>query len=557
MAALSTDLSEWAAHRRAVVFTVSRRVPGVDPELAASRGLEALCREIVAHGAVDEPVAFWSRAAVDAALAMVKEAAAAPRFSLPAVLGTLPAGPARTLTAPVARALDFERLQTAMEKLPTQEQELLWDRHVQGTPVERIASRVGVLPYAARRRLRRAENRLAAGFAEAHALSAEDQLCRSTRAAMHDYIRHRLLPRRQRRFEDHMTSCSGCTRAFVDVRESYWMLRAAAPVLLLGTAAASQAGSLVAGAAAGATGAAAVGVVAGKASGAGLGGLVADVGHKVVVAVRSVITDPVGITAALVGGVVVTSAGVTGLAYQADALTLPFVDPPTAVQPAPDRTEAAATPSEDPAAQVGGPVADPAVTPAPPGEALPAPLPLPSVAASLGVELGTELVDVEAGVGVGLDDGTLEANVTVRASGSLLALAYKIVPLDDAVVKAVKVNEDLAVITKVGGFYYVIPLKGVVAPGSVEATVTLVGPGGAGVDLSAVSPREAEQLGLADLITALLGSPDGKGGLLGGVGGVLDGTEKTVDGVVGGVTDTVTGTTDTVGELTDALTGKN
>jgi hypothetical protein len=74
-------------------------------------------------------------------------------------------------------------------------------------------------------RLRRAEERLAGAFAAAHARSVNRPECRTTRAAMHDYVKGRLLPGRQRRLEVHMNGCGECTRAFVDMREVPWMLR--------------------------------------------------------------------------------------------------------------------------------------------------------------------------------------------------------------------------------------------------------------------------------------------------------------------------------------------
>ncbi|MFI6428395.1 zf-HC2 domain-containing protein [Promicromonospora sp. NPDC050880] len=46
--------------------------------------------------------------------------------------------------------------------------------------------------------------------------------CRSTRAAMHDYLTRRLQPRRQRRFETHLDRCADCIRAFIDIREISW-----------------------------------------------------------------------------------------------------------------------------------------------------------------------------------------------------------------------------------------------------------------------------------------------------------------------------------------------
>lgn len=298
MTVTSADLSQWAAHRRAVVFTISRRVPGIDPELAASRGLELLCLELVKRGHVTDPVTFWSTAAVNAALEMAHEEPAPGDQA------------ARTevMTAPVRRALDFEVLSTAMERLPAGEQQILWDHHVGSRPVAAIADEIGVLPYAAKRRLRRAENRLANSFAETHTGIADDAECKATRASMHDFVRHRLLPRRRQQVEDHMVQCAGCTRAFVDVRESYWMLRAAAPVLLLGTATAAKTSTAAA---------AGAGLAA---TSAGVGGWLATLGTHAVLTVRSALTDPVSLTATVAGGLFLTTAVTTEVASDAGAV---------------------------------------------------------------------------------------------------------------------------------------------------------------------------------------------------------------------------------------------
>lgn len=85
------DIASWAAHRRAVVHTVGRRVPFVDPEVAASRGLATLCARIVADGAVDRPADVWCEAAEDAALAMLRETIlAAARQVRPATADDMP-----------------------------------------------------------------------------------------------------------------------------------------------------------------------------------------------------------------------------------------------------------------------------------------------------------------------------------------------------------------------------------------------------------------------------------------------------------------------------------
>jgi hypothetical protein len=104
-----------------------------------------------------------------------------------------------------------------------------------------------------------------------------------------------------------MVQCPGCTRAFVDVRESYWMLRAAAPVLLLGAATAAQTSTVVAAAGAGV-------------AGAGIGGGLATLGTRVVLTVRSALTDPVSLTATVAGGLFITTAVTTGVAGGAGAI---------------------------------------------------------------------------------------------------------------------------------------------------------------------------------------------------------------------------------------------
>ncbi|PUB27577.1 putative zinc finger protein [Promicromonospora sp. AC04] len=52
--------------------------------------------------------------------------------------------------------------------------------------------------------------------------------CRSTRAAMHDYLNRRLPPDRENHLEVHLDGCAACIRAFIDIREVSWKRRAAA-----------------------------------------------------------------------------------------------------------------------------------------------------------------------------------------------------------------------------------------------------------------------------------------------------------------------------------------
>ena len=50
--------------------------------------------------------------------------------------------------------------------------------------------------------------------------SLHEPECRTTRAALHDYLARRLLPSRRRRVEAHLDGCGECTRAFIDVRQA-------------------------------------------------------------------------------------------------------------------------------------------------------------------------------------------------------------------------------------------------------------------------------------------------------------------------------------------------
>jgi RNA polymerase sigma factor (sigma-70 family) len=214
---------DWVVHRSNVVRSVAARVPGIDAEEAASRALEKMVRIASTGTTIDDPAPYWRRAAVNEAISMTREAGR----THPVEDDTLD-----RLTPPMAGAeLDAERhaditmLRTALSDLADDDRQLLLERHVHDRAVSDIATHLGVRPHAVTMRLRRAEERLAGAFAAAHAQGVNEPECRTTRAAMHDYLKGRLLPRRQQRLEVHMDGCPECTRAFVDVREVSWMLR--------------------------------------------------------------------------------------------------------------------------------------------------------------------------------------------------------------------------------------------------------------------------------------------------------------------------------------------
>ncbi|MFI2486388.1 zf-HC2 domain-containing protein [Promicromonospora kroppenstedtii] len=249
-AARALEIDDWVVHRPNVVRSVAARVPGIDAEEATSRALEKMVRIVSTGGTIDDPAPYWRRAAVNEAISMTRETGR----SRPVEDDTLAA-----LTPPVAGAeLDAERqadvsmLRAALSDLADDDREILLDRHVRDMAVADIAGHLGVRPHAVTMRLRRAEERLAGAFAAAHAQEVNEPECRATRAAMHDYLKDRLLPRRRGRVEAHMDGCGECTRAFVDVREVSWMLRDLGQHLVAGAVATGALGAAVAGAGAGA-----------------------------------------------------------------------------------------------------------------------------------------------------------------------------------------------------------------------------------------------------------------------------------------------------------------
>jgi hypothetical protein len=67
-----------------------------------------------------------------------------------------------------------------------------------------------------------------AGAAPRVARAVTGPECRSTRAAMHDYLGRHLPPRRARHLELHLDGCAECIRAFIDIREASWARRTVA-----------------------------------------------------------------------------------------------------------------------------------------------------------------------------------------------------------------------------------------------------------------------------------------------------------------------------------------
>jgi DNA-directed RNA polymerase specialized sigma24 family protein len=216
-------IDDWVVHRPNVVRSVAARVPGIEAEEATGRALEKMVRIVSTGGSIDDPAPYWRRAAVNEAISMTRAAGR----TKPVEDDTLD-GLARPIAGgelDAERQADVSMLRTALSDLADDDREILLDRHVHDKAVTHIAAGLDVRPHAVTMRLRRAEEHLAGAFAAAHARAVNEPGCRTTRAAMHDYLKGRLLPRRQRRLEVHMNGCGECTRAFIDVREVSWMLR--------------------------------------------------------------------------------------------------------------------------------------------------------------------------------------------------------------------------------------------------------------------------------------------------------------------------------------------
>ncbi|WP_129788302.1 RNA polymerase sigma factor [Promicromonospora panici] len=251
-------VDDWIAHRPGIVRSVAARVPGIDAEEATSRALEKMVRIVSTGGTINDPAPYWRRAAVNEAISMTREAGRAHPVEDDTLDGLTP--PAAGAELDAERLADVTMLRTALSDLADDDRQILLERHVHDKAVTDIATGLGVRPHAVTMRLRRAEERLAGAFAAAHAQAVNEPECRTTRAAMHDYLKGRLLPRRQRRLEVHMDGCTECTRAFIDVREVSWMLRDYGQHLI--------GGALVTGTVGGATAGTGIAVGAGVAVGA-------------------------------------------------------------------------------------------------------------------------------------------------------------------------------------------------------------------------------------------------------------------------------------------------
>ncbi|WP_454855079.1 zf-HC2 domain-containing protein [Promicromonospora soli] len=256
-AARALQIDDWVVHRPNVVRSVAARVPGIDAEEATSRALEKMVRIVSTGATIDDPAPYWRRAAVNEAISMTREAGRARPVEDDTLDGLTPPVAGAELDA--ERQADVSMLRTALSDLGDDDRQILLDRHVHDKAVTDIATGLGVRPHAVTMRLRRAEERLAGAFAAAHAQAVNEPECRTTRAAMHDYLKGRLLPRRQQRLEVHMDGCAECTRAFIDVREVSWMLRDYGQHIVAGAVATGALGAVVGAGAAGAAGGGAAG----------------------------------------------------------------------------------------------------------------------------------------------------------------------------------------------------------------------------------------------------------------------------------------------------------
>ncbi|GAA4835206.1 hypothetical protein GCM10023221_10180 [Luteimicrobium xylanilyticum] len=224
------DTSDWAQHRPRVVAAVASAVRGVDPEEAASRALVKMLRLADDGVTFDAPLAYWRRAAVNEGYSLAREASRARPVEDEVLTELAPAVP-DVAALETERQADVDMLRRALDGLTGADRDLLWSRHVDERSVTAIAEELDVRPHAVTVRLRRAEERLAEGFAAAHAALTDEAGCRAARAGMHGYLKGRLSARRRRELEQHVDGCAACTRAFIDVREVSWGLKAIAPWL--------------------------------------------------------------------------------------------------------------------------------------------------------------------------------------------------------------------------------------------------------------------------------------------------------------------------------------
>ncbi|GAB2463747.1 zf-HC2 domain-containing protein [Xylanimonas ulmi] len=264
---------------------------------------------------------------------------------------------------------DPDLVRAALASLGDEEQRLLWLRHIDHADDAAIAAVLSLPVAAIGRRLRRAENALSTSIAAAHARATSPhapQACSATRSRLDDYLRHRLPVRSRHVLEEHLFGCQGCMRALIDVRQSAWALRDAAPALLAGTAGLAAAGPVVVGAGPVVLGAAAAGASGGW--GALLGAVGAVVGRardragdalRELTGAGTRATAVVGSAAGVVvvGAVVAAALALSGQSADADAAAGASLDGGVGASRSAD-ADPGADPAADPAADSGADGAD-------------------------------------------------------------------------------------------------------------------------------------------------------------------------------------------------------
>ncbi|MCL2594906.1 MAG: hypothetical protein FWD83_05250 [Promicromonosporaceae bacterium] len=258
---------------------------------------------------------------------------------------------------------DPELVQQALDALPSDDRQMLWLKHVESADDHTVAAAMSISLGTVQRRLRKAERAMSHSFAGVHARVAAslDGACATTRGSLGEYSRHRVHASRRRVLEAHLFGCEECMRAFIDIRESAWSLRDAAPLLLAGlTGLAAVGGTVASGAAVTTSGGTPWSAFCGQAVDA-VREAVFSVGRGALIGGGA--TAGV-VTAAAVTAAVAFSGGSGDVAYVAGGI---YEEPPAVVIETPVPEEPTPSPEPTPIPEPSMPpvVAEPTPTPTP------------------------------------------------------------------------------------------------------------------------------------------------------------------------------------------------
>lgn len=222
----------WGRHRHAGIVAARHLAPSLDAEDLVS---EAYLRifELVSKGRGPE-------GAFRPYLYQTIKTTAADRLRAPentsAELDQLP--DPREVGLWEDRAFDLNATARAFASLPERWQSALWYTEVEGLPPRQVAPKLDISANAVSALVLRAREGLQSAWVEAHlSMRTTEQQCRSTLRRLQRYQRDKLTARASREVEAHLSHCSNCSAAAIELSALNQRLALTLSAVVFGTAA--------------------------------------------------------------------------------------------------------------------------------------------------------------------------------------------------------------------------------------------------------------------------------------------------------------------------------